>query len=212
MENCNSCPPGRVPYTIRSGDTLWAIAAGYGTTVDEILAVNEGLDPDRLSIGQKICLPFTGERYPMCRTGNYYIVRGNITFERIARYFGVSTDMLLENNLGIDPNALYDGQILCIPVAPSPVRVEVGGGILRVRHKNGRDTWCEVEGSLDGESCVISKQIDSCTTGARALTLSDGSIVSGRSSGCEGLKVSDSDMASLFNLVPVGTAFSPSKE
>ncbi len=206
MENCSICPAGRVPYTVRSGDTLWAIAAGFGTTVDEILAVNEGINPDSLSVGQKICLPFTGEAYPMCRTGNYYVVRGNEGLAKIARYFGVTTDMLLKNNLGIDPNALYEGQILCIPVAPSPVRVTVGGGILRVIHKNGGETRCKAEGSLGAVSCVISKQLDGSSASAGALTLSDGGTVSASDGE---IKVSASDMSALFNLVPVGTEFSP---
>ncbi len=204
-DNCNSCPPGRVPYTIRSGDTLWAIAKSNSTTVSEIMAVNPGLVPEKLQPGQKICLPFTGETYPMCRTGNYYVVHGNINLDSIAAYFGVTADMLYKNNLGINPDALFEGQVLCIPVAPSPVRLEIGGGVLRVIHKNGGKTWCAVKGDFSGEACVINKQLDIGTSGARILNLSDGSLISGESSGAGGIVAADADMDTLFNLTPVGT-------
>lgn len=189
MNNCNNCPPGRVPYTVRSGDTLWAIAKGYGTTVEEITAINPELVPENLQIGQKICLPFTGESYPMCRTGNYYVVRGLIGLDKIAAYFGVPLDMLYRNNMGIDPDGLYEGQVLCIPVAPSPVRVEIGGGILKVIHKNGGETWCSVVGEFSGSACVINKQLDVGTNGARILNLSNGNAISGKSSGYGGIVV-----------------------
>lgn len=44
-------------YTIQPGDTLFALAQKFGTTVQAILAVNPGLDPKRLIPGQRICIP-----------------------------------------------------------------------------------------------------------------------------------------------------------
>lgn len=205
MKNCNSCPPGMTPYTVRRGDTLWAIARSYGTTTEAIAAANPSINPELIFPGQQLCLPFTGESYPMCRTGNYYVVRGGATLETIAAYFGVSEDMLEKNNMGIDPHNLYEGQVLCIPVAPSPVRVEIGGGRLRVIHKNGGETGCAVEGELSADACVITKQLDIGKSGARILNLSDGGAISGRASGYGGVVVEDGDMDILFNLVPVGT-------
>ncbi|WP_322795091.1 LysM peptidoglycan-binding domain-containing protein [Tepidiforma sp.] len=49
-------PSARV-YTVKSGDTLFQIALDNGTTVDAILAVNPGLDPDTLTVGMEIRLP-----------------------------------------------------------------------------------------------------------------------------------------------------------
>ncbi|MBC7325206.1 MAG: LysM peptidoglycan-binding domain-containing protein [Moorella sp. (in: Bacteria)] len=51
------CPPGLKPYTIQPGDTLWEIARHYGTTVENILSYNPGLDPNYLRVGQIICIP-----------------------------------------------------------------------------------------------------------------------------------------------------------
>jgi len=39
------CPTGSVPYTIKAGDTLAAIARIYGTTVQDIINANPDIDP-----------------------------------------------------------------------------------------------------------------------------------------------------------------------
>ena len=44
-------------YTIETGDTLESIAAAYGTTVEELLRLNPGIDPTSLTIGQRIQVP-----------------------------------------------------------------------------------------------------------------------------------------------------------
>lgn len=49
--------PTRNFYVIRRGDTLDAIAATYQLTPQEIIAVNPGLSPRNLTIGQIICIP-----------------------------------------------------------------------------------------------------------------------------------------------------------
>ena len=43
-------------YVVKKGDTLYGIAATYGTTVAEIKRLN-GLKSNSLSIGQKLKLP-----------------------------------------------------------------------------------------------------------------------------------------------------------
>ena len=57
------CIPTGIPecpgiiYTIQAGDTLYNLAIRYNTTVSCILRFNPGLDPNRLQIGQRICIP-----------------------------------------------------------------------------------------------------------------------------------------------------------
>lgn len=41
-------------YRIRQGDTLEAIASQFGTTVEQLLLLNEGIDPLALSPGQRL--------------------------------------------------------------------------------------------------------------------------------------------------------------
>ncbi len=205
MCKCNNCSPGQTPYIIRRGDTLWALSQTYGTTVDDILKLNPGLVAENLQIGQRICIPFVPSNYPSCSTGNYYVVGKGVNFNTIAAYFGVSTDLLYKNNMGIDPDALFEGQVLCIPVAPSPVKIQISDGVLTVRHKNGGTTSCPVSGSFTGSACVINKQLDIGTSGARILDLSDGGAISGEASKYGGVVVGNADMDALFNLTPVGT-------
>jgi LysM repeat protein len=46
-------------YTIKSGDTLSAIAASFGVTLDDLLSANPGIDPTGLRAGDTIRLPDT---------------------------------------------------------------------------------------------------------------------------------------------------------
>lgn len=53
-------PPAQRFYTVRKGDTLWAIAVreyGNGMKWKEIASLNPSVDPRRMSIGQEILLP-----------------------------------------------------------------------------------------------------------------------------------------------------------
>ena len=49
-------PDGSGQYTVKPGDTLWAIAAAYGVSVDDLMKVNN-LSSDFLSVGQVIIIP-----------------------------------------------------------------------------------------------------------------------------------------------------------
>ena len=46
--------PGGQYYVIQSGDTLGAIATKYNTTVDRLLKLNPGVDPNALHPGDRI--------------------------------------------------------------------------------------------------------------------------------------------------------------
>lgn len=46
--------PAKRFYTIQSGDTLEIVAARFGTTTERLLALNPGIDPHALTVGQKI--------------------------------------------------------------------------------------------------------------------------------------------------------------
>ncbi|TCL70976.1 LysM domain-containing protein [Hydrogenispora ethanolica] len=130
-------PTGPCPgasYTIQAGDTVYALAQEYNTTIAEILAANPGLDPDRLRIGQRICLPGTAaggtlreETAPetfhgdfaeaiSCTIGTFaYTIRSGDTLYLLAQKYRTTVDAILRANPGINPNALQIGQSLCIP-------------------------------------------------------------------------------------------------
>lgn len=49
---------GSFTHTVRGGDTAFSLAKRFGTTTASIAAANPGLDPDRLSIGQRLTIPY----------------------------------------------------------------------------------------------------------------------------------------------------------
>ena len=52
-----SCPVGSIPYSIKSGDTFFEIAKRNNISLDSLISANPGVDPNRLFIGQIICIP-----------------------------------------------------------------------------------------------------------------------------------------------------------
>ena len=112
------CPMGTFEYTIKQGDTIYKLAKQYNTTVEAILMVNPGINPDNLQIGQMICIP-SKKPAPEC-DGTYYVVRPGDTLYSIAHKYGISLVELMAANPGVDPNNLMIGQLICIPEKEEP--------------------------------------------------------------------------------------------
>lgn len=111
-DNANPMPtPGGDTYTVQAGDTLSAIAARWGCTVAELVALNHVSNPDRIYPGQVIMRP-SGAPAPSQRT---YTVQPGDTLSGIGARFGVSWQSIQAAN-GI-PNAdfIRVGQVLVIP-------------------------------------------------------------------------------------------------
>ena len=106
-----------IEYTIQSGDTLSAIARRYGTTVQELVNINNIQNPDLIYPGEKLriltnsTIPGNEER----GTGDiiYTVQRGN-TLSQIARAYNVSIEHIVELNNIENPNLIYPGQKLRI--------------------------------------------------------------------------------------------------
>ena len=41
-------------YIVKTGDTLWAIARRFGTTVEVLVALNNIADPDCIRVAQRL--------------------------------------------------------------------------------------------------------------------------------------------------------------
>ncbi|WP_243641309.1 LysM peptidoglycan-binding domain-containing protein [Xylanivirga thermophila] len=114
----HQCPPNTMPYIIRSGDTFYKLAQRFNTTVEAIMAVNPGVDPQNLMIGQRICIP-VGPVYPSCPPNTMpYIIRSGDTFYKLAQRFNTTVEAIMAVNPGVDPQNLMIGQRICIPVGP----------------------------------------------------------------------------------------------
>ena len=122
--------PGGFLYQILAGDTYFSLARRFNTTVEALIAANPGVDPNRLMIGQVICIPVTPA--PPCPGGTYQIRPGD-TFYSIAIRFNTTVEALMAANPGVDPNRLMIGQVICLPPGiPGPVPCP-GGTIYRVQ-------------------------------------------------------------------------------
>ena len=114
------CPNGQL-YTVRSGDTLYFIARRNNISLQSLISSNPQItDPNAIFPGQIICIP-TMEPDVSCPNGRIYrVVSGDTMFE-IAQRNGISLESLLRANPQItDPNRIFPGQEICIPVAPRP--------------------------------------------------------------------------------------------
>lgn len=98
---------------VRAGDTLWAIAREYGTTVEAIVRENRIADPNRIFAGERlrITLPVRGNGEEI------YTVRRGDTPISIAGKFGVTLSALEDRNGLERGEMIYAGDKLSIPGA-----------------------------------------------------------------------------------------------
>jgi len=210
--SCNiewNCPPGSFPYTVRPGDTLYMLAKRFETSVDRLQEINSIEDVNVLNIGDVLCIPEPLQYFPTCKTSNYYVVQKGDTIFSIAAYFGVSTAQIMYSNIGIDEDNLYEGMILCIPLAPPRLCVSINGNTLTLLYNSGDKAAFPCRNTLkDFSSQVVQKQIDTSFGGKKRLNLlvpdiAISSLSAQRSD--KDIILSDNDMDKVFNLVPVGT-------
>ena len=93
-------------YTVKAGDSLYAIANRYGTTVDAIKRANN-LSTNNLSIGQRLIIPTT------TKYKTYVVVPGD-TLYGISLKNGTTVDKIKSLN-NLNSNTLSIGQKLLIP-------------------------------------------------------------------------------------------------
>jgi len=118
-------------YTVQKGDTLTGIAVRHGLRWQDVVAVNPGISPNKLQVGQVIQLPgqvnlarpapVTSSRPAVApapsRAETVYVVKSGDTLSGIALKHGVKTAAILEANELKDANKISVGQKLQIPGA-----------------------------------------------------------------------------------------------
>ena len=102
---------GHIVYTVRRGDNLWNISRKYGTTVQEIVQLNNISNPNLIFPGQRLKIPKASN---VSNKSVYYTVRRGDSLWRVSRLYGVSVRYLANLNNIRNPNLIYVGQILKI--------------------------------------------------------------------------------------------------
>ena len=115
-ESGGSTPPsGAVTYTVQRNDNLTEIAARFGTTVAELVRLNNISNPNLIYPGQVLIIRESGGSTPPSGTTTYTVQRGDTLSEIAARFGTTVSALVLANNIA-DRDRIYPGQVLIIPV------------------------------------------------------------------------------------------------
>lgn len=105
-------------YTVKSGDTLSAIASRYGMTVNALVTLNGIQNANLIYPGQVLRVADSGQGSTVSQkattttTTSTYTVRYGDTLSAIASHYGTSTSTLASINGISNPNRIYPGQVL----------------------------------------------------------------------------------------------------
>ena len=103
-------------YVVNRGDTLGAIAARYGTTVNDLVALNGIMNPNLIHVGQVLKVPGGGPApAPQPTDVCIYWVKAGDTLSRIALQYGTTVWALTITNNLANPSFIWVGQQLIIP-------------------------------------------------------------------------------------------------
>jgi membrane-bound lytic murein transglycosylase D len=112
-------------HTVRSGDTVSALAKHYGVSVAMIEKMNPGLVPSRIRIGQSIVIPAFKDAKPyvsareddgkLAFDGRYVVIKGDTLWSISLRY-GVQPEVLAERNGMNLTSVLREGLSLAVPI------------------------------------------------------------------------------------------------
>ena len=109
-------------YTVKAGDTLYAIALRYGVTVQTIINANGITNANLIRVGQVLTIPGTGTPTTPTTptTGTRYTVKAGDTLYAIALRYGVTVQAIVNANGLTNANLIRVGQVLTIPGTSTP--------------------------------------------------------------------------------------------
>ncbi len=117
---CTAIPPvmaqnAELPvYIVQPGDTMYSIALQFGVSIDDIIGVNAGINPDWLNEGDQINIPgyegIKGIFIP-------YTIQLNDTYESLLQEQILDESTFRIINHLTSPNEIIAGQTIILPVA-----------------------------------------------------------------------------------------------
>ena len=128
LEECTNCPPVENPntgeeaqltyYTVKRGDTLSAIANRYQTTVQQLVTENGIANPNLIYPGQVLRITTNKQNTgDSCEMGCViYTVKRGDNLWNLSRQYGTTVQSIAQLNQIQNPNLIYPGQRLRIPV------------------------------------------------------------------------------------------------
>ena len=93
---------------MQAGDNLSGIATKFGTTVANLVSLNNISDPNLIYVGQVLKLPSSGN------SSRTYTVQEGDTLSSIATKFGTTVVNLVSLNNISNANLIYVGQVLYV--------------------------------------------------------------------------------------------------
>ncbi len=111
-----------VVYTVTWGDTLFSIAARYGTSVYALMRANGLRNANYITIGQRLLI--SGSYAPVPPASSTYIVQPGDTLFSIATRYGTTAYALKQANR-LYNYWIYVGQVLRIPGPAAPPAIPV---------------------------------------------------------------------------------------
>lgn len=138
-------PPAGPVYIVQAGDYLSTIASRFGVLLDELIAANNNIDPNFISVGDRIVIPglqgFDGV------TLSTQLIGYGDTLRSLSRRNQVPEDSLRKLNHITSPSELYAGVDLLLPqkdnFTPLSQRILINSGesLLEAAVLENSDPW-----------------------------------------------------------------------
>jgi len=110
-------------YVVKRGDTLYAIALRFGTTVTVLARMNGLVNPSHIYVGQRLRLPGSQPVPQPGKCGVWHTVQRGDTVSALALRYGTTIWTIVSANNLASANRIYVGQRLFIPcgkITPKP--------------------------------------------------------------------------------------------
>ena len=131
---------GYATYIVAKGDTLKALAARFGTSMDTLGSLNSLTNYNLIYEGQWLTVP-SGNAVPVppppTSSGTYTILKGDTLRKIATRINSTVNDILAVNPQITDANKIYTGQVINLPASASYYTVQSGDTMKKIAARFG---------------------------------------------------------------------------